>query len=313
MRGDQVETKGSSRSAEGTPLHDAWPGPAVRPRKWFPYAILTTVLWGIWGAFIELPEKAGFPATLGYVVWALGTVPCAVFALGVARWRLDHDRRSILLGCGVGLLGAGGQLLLFEALRRGPAYLVFPVISLYPMLTVLLSVVLLRERGTRRTWAGIAIATPALVLLSYQPPSAAASRSSWLILCLLVFVMWGIQAYLMKFANQSMRAESIFFYMSATSVLLAPIALAMTRFTSAINWGWTGAQSATLIQLLNSMGALCLVYAMRYGKAIIVTPMTAMAPVLTIVISLLLYHVVPGAVLVSGMALASISIYLMAE
>ena len=52
---------------------------------------------------------------------------------------------------------------------------------------------------------------------------------------------------------------------------------------------------------------------MRYGKAIIVTPMTSMAPVLTIIISLLLYHVIPGGVLVSGMVLAVMSIYLMAE
>jgi drug/metabolite transporter (DMT)-like permease len=188
------------------------------------------------------------------------------------------------------------------------------VVSLYPILTVLLSVVLLGERGTRRTWFGIALAAPALVLLSYQPPSsAAAAGSRWLILCLLVFAMWGAQAYLMKLANETMRAESIFFYMSATGLLLIPLALWMTEFTPAINWGWTGARSAAAIQILNSIGALCLVYAMRYGKAIVVAPMTAMAPVLTIVLSLLLYHAIPGVVLVIGMVLASVSIYLMAE
>ncbi|HMC60199.1 MAG TPA: hypothetical protein VKJ01_13480 [Candidatus Solibacter sp.] len=110
----------------------------VKSRKWLAYAVLTTALWGVWGAFIEVPEKAGFPATLGYAVWALTTIPCALFGLRIAGWSLDRDRRSVLLGCGVGLLGAGGQLILFEALRLGPAYLIFPVISLYPMLTVLL-------------------------------------------------------------------------------------------------------------------------------------------------------------------------------
>jgi drug/metabolite transporter (DMT)-like permease len=125
--------------------------------------------------------------------------------------------------------------------------------------------------------------------------------------------MWGIQAYLMKFANETMRAESIYFYMSASSLLLIPGALAMTTFTPAINWGLTGAWFAAGIQVLNSIGALCLVYAMRYGKAIIVAPMTAMAPVLTIILSLVMYHTVPGTVLVTGMVLASISIYLMAE
>jgi drug/metabolite transporter (DMT)-like permease len=110
-----------------------------------------------------------------------------------------------------------------------------------------------------------------------------------------------------------MHAESIFFYMSTTALVMIPLAALMTDFNQAINWGVRGAWSAAAIQMLNSIGALCLVYAMRYGKAIIVTPMTSMAPVLTIIISLLLYHTLPGPVLVVGMVLASISIYLMAE
>ena len=288
--------------------------PTTQGKKWLFYAMLVTVLWGIWGALIEVPQKAGFPDSLGYVVWALTTIPCAIYALRVIGWKLEYDKRSVILGCGIGFLGAGGQLVLFKALVSGPAYLVFPIVSLYPMLTVLLSVILLRERGSRRVWAGILLAAPALVLLSYQPPSTSTSRGAlWLILCLLVFATWGIQSYLMKFANNTMRAESIFFYMSLTGLLLTPIALAMTDFSANINWGFKGVWAAALIQLLNSIGALCLVYAFRYGKAIIVAPMTSMAPVLTIIISLAMYHTVPGPVLVTGMVLASISIYLMAE
>ena len=39
------------------------------------------LLGGVWGAFIEIPEEAGFPATLGYSVWALTMIPCAIVAL----------------------------------------------------------------------------------------------------------------------------------------------------------------------------------------------------------------------------------------
>ena len=286
----------------------------MNPRRWLAYAIATTILWGVWGAFIEAPEKAGFPATLGYSVWALTMIPCALVALAIAGWKLEHDTRSILLGAGIGLLGAGGQLVLFEALRLGPAYLVFPIVSLYPMLTVLLSVLVLKERASRRAWWGIAVAAPALLLLSYVPPSSDGSRGTgWLILCLLVFAAWGIQAYMMKFANNTMRAESIFFYMALTGLLFIPLAWMMTDFSKPINWGLSGAYAAAAIQVLNSIGALCLVYAMRYGKAIIVTPMTAMAPVLTIILSLALYHTMPGPVLVTGMIFATVSMYLMAE
>ena len=219
-----------------------------------------------------------------------------------------------MLGSTVGFLGAGGQLVLFEALRTGPAYLVFPIISLYPILTVLLSVTLLKERASRRAWAGIAFALPAMVMLSWQSPGAGPARGSlWLVLAFLVFIAWGVQAYFMKFSNQTMHAESIFFYMAVTAVVLIPAAVAMTDFTKPINWGFKGPYLAALIQVLNSIGALCLVYALRYGKAIIVTPMTALAPVITIVLSLILYQVVPNGVLVAGMAVALVAIYLLAE
>lgn len=287
---------------------------AIRKRLWLVYAIVTTLSWGVWGALIEIPEKAGFPATLGYSVWALTMIPCAAVALSLAGWKLERDARSIFLGCTVGLLGAGGQLLLFQALRTGPAYIVFPIISLYPVLTVFLSVTLLKERATRRAWAGIILALPAMLALSWQSSGdGAATGTLWLVLAGLVFIAWGVQAYVMKFSNETMRAESIFFYMAATAIALIPFAVAMTDFSQPINWGWNGPYLAAVIQVLNAIGALCLVYALRYGKAIIVVPMTSLAPVLTIILSLILYQRVPDVVLVAGMVLASIAIYLMAE
>jgi len=74
------------------------------------YALITTIFWGVWGAFIEIPEKAGFPATLGYVVWSLTMIPCALWALKIIGWKPETDRKSIFLGMAVGLLGAGELL-----------------------------------------------------------------------------------------------------------------------------------------------------------------------------------------------------------
>ena len=282
---------------------------------WLLYAVVTTLFWGVWGAFIEIPEKKGFPATLGYSVWALTMVPCALVALYSVDWRLEHDLRSVWLGSAAGLLGAAGQLVLFEALRRGPAYLVFPVISLSPAVSVLLAVLLLRETAAARTWVGISLALVAIVLLSYQPrKDAGASRGLlWFLLALLVFLAWGIQAYVLRFANATMRSESIFFYMMLTGLLFVPVAVWMTDFTKPINWGPSGPWLCAPIQLLNSIGALTMVYAFRHGKVIIVSPMiNALAPVITIILSLLLYRVVPHRVVVAGMALAAVAFYLMA-
>jgi drug/metabolite transporter (DMT)-like permease len=110
-----------------------------------------------------------------------------------------------------------------------------------------------------------------------------------------------------------MRAESIFFYMMISSILLAPIALFMTDFSEPINWGFRGFYLTVLIQLLNSVGALCLVYAFRYGKAIIVSPLTnAVAPMITMILSLIIYSVIPHVIIIIGMILAITSVFLLA-
>ncbi len=287
----------------------------MKSRLWLVYAIVTTSFWGIWGALIEIPEKAGFPATLGYVVWALTMIPPALIALKIIDWKLEFDKRSIFLGAVIGFTGAGGQLILFQALRMGPAYMIFPIISMSPVVTIILSFVLLKERASNRGWIGIVAALIAIILLSYSPPQNAGTTGSlWVIFSLLVFAAWGFQAYVMKFANETMKAESIFFYMMVTGLLLAPIALFMTDFSEPINWGFKGPYLAALIQVLNAVGALCIVYAFRYGKAIIVSPLTnAGAPVITIILSLIIYSVIPQPVIIIGMVLAVLSAYLMAN
>lgn len=286
----------------------------MKKRNWLLYAGVTTIFWGIWGAFVEIPEKAGFPATLGYAVWALIMIPCSLIALYMINWKLEYDMRSIFLGSGAGLLGAGGQLLLFQALKEGPAYIVFPLISLFPILTIALSMILLREKASSKHWFGIVVALIAILLLSYQPASSnASSNNIWLFLSVIVFILWGVQAYVMKFSNNTMKAESIFFYMMITAVLLIPVALIMTDFSKEINWSFKGPYLAGMIHVLNAIGALTLVYALRYGKAIVVVPLTGLSPLITIIISLIIYGVFPGPVLIAGMVLAMIGIYLLSE
>lgn len=277
--------------------------------SWLFYALVTTFTWGIWGALIEIPQNAGFPPTLGYIIWSLTMIPCALIALYLVNWKIETDKRSVLLGLIIGLLGGGGQLALFEALKEGPAYIIFPFVSLYPILTILLSVLFLKEKTSGLKWFGIAVALLAIFFLSYQEPkSANGSGYLWLILALLVFVAWALQAYVMKFSNETMKSESIFFYMTIAALLLSPVAWLMTDFSLPVNLSFNGPYLAAIIHLLNSIGALTLVYALRYGKAIIVVPLTGLAPVITIVLSLVIYSIMPGSMLLTGLVLAVIAI-----
>lgn len=285
----------------------------MKQRKlWFVYTIIVVLAWGIWGAFINRPAEAGFPETLGYVVWALTMIPPALIALRLAGWKLDHDFHSMLWGSIAGLLGAGGQLILFKVLRIAPAHLVFPLIALSPLVTIVMALVVSRERATPLGWVGIVLGLIAGVLLSYAPGDLT-RNFAWVAPALLVLLAWGIQGFAISHANRTMKAESIFFYMMLTSVLLIPVALAMTDFNQHIHRGFKGPYLAAIIQSLNAVGALLLVYAFRFGKAIIVSPLTnAGAPVITIFLSLLITKNNPHWINAAGIALAIVATVLMA-
>jgi len=279
---------------------------------WLVHALVTTLLWGVWGALAGLPGEHGVPETLNYVVWALTMIPPAVFVLRQGGGTLMRDRRSVLLGLAIGLLGAGGQLILFHAVRVGPPYLIFPIISLSPAITIALSLAFLKERTGVVGAIGIVLALVALPLFDYRADGEA-GLGLWFLFALVILAAWGVQAYVIKLANLTMDPASIFFYMMLSGLLLVPVALAMTDFSQPINYGLDGPGLAAAIQVLNAIGALTLVFAFRYGKAIIVSPLVnAGAPLLTAVISMALLGVVPGPMKIAGIALALVAALLLA-
>ena len=281
---------------------------------WLIYSLMTTLIWGIWGALIEIPEKAGFPATLGFIAWALSMILPCLFALKKINWKPEVKTQNIRDGLLVGLTGAGGQLLLFQALKSGPAYVVFPLVSMYPVLTIFLSMIFIHERATRRQWLGIVVALIAIYLLSYQEAGDGMfQKGSWMLYAILVFMCWGFQAMFFKSANENNKAESIFFYMTLSGLFLAPFAWWMTDFNQNINMGFKGPYLAFMIQSLNAIGALLIVYAFRYGKAIIVAPLTGLAPMITVIISLFIYGVVPGTAMVGGLIFSAIALIILSE
>jgi drug/metabolite transporter (DMT)-like permease len=293
--------------------------PAIAPKsdkRWLVYALGTVVLWGVWGAFTGISAQRSFPETLVYCVWALTMILPAVFVMAKAGWKLDRDWKSIFYGLAIGLLGAGGQMVLFYTVTTGPAYLIFPVISLSPLITILMSFVFLRERTTWLGVIGVVLALIALPMFDFSLEagfSSLTSGGSWFPLALIIMACWGVQAYFMKLANNHMSAESIFFYMMIGGLMLVPAAWMMTDFSKPVNWGLDGPWLAAGIQILNAFGALSLVYAFRYGKAIVVAPMTnAGGPLITAVISLIVANVVPGELKIAGLILAFVASALLA-
>lgn len=272
--------------------------------RWIPFAGLLVLFWGVWGAFSGTPTtKYGYPNEMVYILWAFTMLIPAYFSM--RGHKLDRRPIATVYGLLVGLTGAGGQLLLFKALASGPAYLIFPVISISPAITVLMAVVILRERIRGLATIGVVAALLAIVLFSVSGDSAKVATGPWLLLALVVMVAWGVQAYFMrKAAVVGVNDATTFAWMTISGLLLVPVAfLMMGDFPGDAPWQ---APALTLgTQLLNAVGALFLVMALSRGKASIVAPVTnALAPVLTIVLSLAVYQTLPSVFGFVGIVLA---------
>lgn len=291
----------------------------MKNKLWLVFILITIATWGVWGAFSDYQmDKDGIPETVVYILWALTMIPCAIAALVINKGKFMHDWKSALLGCTVGLLGAGGQLVLFKALAIGPSYIIFPFISMSPVIVITLAAIFLKEKANKWQIAGIVVALAAILLLSIQTGGDDSPVSGWLwiLLAVLVLLAWGIQGFFMKFANNSMDAESIFVWMAISGLVLIPVAWFMSG-DAATFFASEGMlpKSATCfgIQILNSIGALTLVYAYRHGKAVIVSPMEGLSPMVTVLLSLIILAVIPSPLQIAGICCAAFAMYALSK
>ena len=290
----------------------------MKNKLWLLFILITVVTWGVWGAFSGYQISNGIPDTVVYIAWALSMIPCAIAALIVNKGKLTFNWKGIGLGAIVGLLGAGGQLVLFKALTLGPSYIIYPFISMAPVIVITVASIFLKEKANKWQIAGIIVALAAILLLSLETGNEGGAVSGWLwiVLAVLVLLAWGIQGFFMKFANESMDAESLFVYMALFAVVLAPVAYFMTP-DAATFFAQEGAMtpfwSSFGIQILNSIGALTLVYAYRYGKAVVVSPMEGLAPMVTVLLSLVILHVIPNPLQIAGLVCAAFAMYALSK
>jgi drug/metabolite transporter (DMT)-like permease len=117
---------------------------------------LFTVLLG------SIPEGSLFWA-LALVKLSAGAFLVAVIILGPQAWRVP--RRVVPAAAGVAALDTSGNLLFLLAAQAGALAIAAVLSSLYPVVTVVLAVAILRERLTRGHVLGIVAAAVAIVLI----------------------------------------------------------------------------------------------------------------------------------------------------
>ncbi len=138
---------------------------------WLGFAILALVLWGITGVTQKLStNRITSERSFLWFCWAMVALSAAVLLVAHPHWNLA--RIVVLCSLAGGALNGLGAWTSFRALESGgKASIVISLISLYPLLTVVLAVALLRERLTWTQSAGAITAIAAAILLSMEEPS----------------------------------------------------------------------------------------------------------------------------------------------
>jgi bacterial/archaeal transporter family protein len=138
---------------------------------WLLWSLVTIAVWGAWG-FLSKVASAEVDVYLNQLLYTEGIIPLMVFV----GWRVHKERgpltaqdarRGARWAFLTGILGGVGNIAFFEALvKGGKASVVAPATALFPMVTVVLALVFLKERLGRTQMAGLALAFGAIYLLS---------------------------------------------------------------------------------------------------------------------------------------------------
>src|SRR2546421_12505584 len=132
---------------------------------WLWYALLCIFWWGLCGFLSKIGSVEASPVQM-QILFTLGMLPVAIAMLLQMRGRPDLNAGGIAYGLLSGIVTGLGTLGYYAALRDQDASVVTPVTGLFPVLTVLLAFVVLRERLNKVQMGGMLLALASIVILS---------------------------------------------------------------------------------------------------------------------------------------------------
>lgn len=256
--------------------------------RWFAWTLLTLLSWGLWAILTKLVGDGVSESQL-QVISTLGVLPILA-----ALWFMPEPgpavnwRRGVRLALGSGIVSCIGNVAYYAALGEAKAATVIPLTALYPVVTVILAVPLLKERVNAWQWFGIVVSLSAIYLFNVPSGSGVEQglTSRWMLLPLSAIVLWGLAALMQKAATNDISArESAIWFLAAFLPVAGMIQLynPLPGGISASTWWLAAALGFAL-----AFGNLTILLAFASGgKASIIAPLAGLYPVVSIPIALL--------------------------
>lgn len=132
----------------------------------------------------------------------------------------------------------------------------------------------------------------------------------WMLATLGAFIFWGLWGFIPKITTQYIESKSAIVYEVTGAILLAAIVLFSLNFQPDVHP--KGIAFAILTGMLGFLWAFCFLNAVSQGPVTLVATLSALYPVLTIVLATLVLHETVTVRQGVGIALAILSMILVA-
>lgn len=139
----------------------------IKVPDWLIYALICSLLYGLWGFFGNLATKY-VDCQTAFVYEAIGAILMTFLILFQTKsFSFQGDVRGILFAALVGVCGTVASLVFFIALGKGEVANVVSVTSIYPLITIVLSALFLKEAITLSQMLAVLFAIIAVILSAY--------------------------------------------------------------------------------------------------------------------------------------------------
>jgi drug/metabolite transporter (DMT)-like permease len=261
------------------------------------------LLWSVTFAFARsLSEKVG-PLTAGAAAYLIGGLFCVV-RLGWSKKSLSYLfklPRAYLLGCGSLFVvnTTTTYLAVGLAIDREQVLEIALVNYLWPALTILFSLPLLKKRCSFWLLPGTALAVTGVFLVMTQ-----GGQFSWASLrehlrinpgayafALAAAVSWALYSNLTRRWSDPESGGAVELFLPATGLVLLALRLGMTEPT---NWSVQAVGEASGLAVVTGLAYVFWDFAMRKGNLLLVAACSYFTPLLSTVVSCLYLHVSPS-------------------
>ncbi|NTV14642.1 MAG: EamA family transporter [Desulfobulbaceae bacterium] len=133
--------------------------------SWLPASLAALFCFGLWGFFPKLAVAYLDPRS-ALVYQTLGGLLVGLLVLASLKFSPAFQVKGVLFALLTGIAGVSGTLCFFAAASRGRISLVVSLTALYPLITILLAALFLKEPLTLKHLAGMVCALAAILLLS---------------------------------------------------------------------------------------------------------------------------------------------------